>query len=341
MTWPIACVAAAGFLTAVATIASVLPLLRRRGILDVPNARSSHVVPTPRGGGLGVVLGLMVGSLVAWAFGMAVPSLSLFVGVVVVAAVGLADDLSGGLSAGSRLLVQLVAALFVVGIANGPLVLGVANTWWRVVWSLAAVLWIVGVTNIFNFLDGIDGFAGTQAVSVAICLAASGSTPFAGVFLGVAGAAVGFLVFNWHPARIFLGDVGSYAVGFFFAAVPFQAEPSSRFSCLFFVVIGMWFFLFDGSWTLMRRLVRREKVWEAHREHLYQRLVRAGYSHSQVAGVLGIAMVVLGLGSVVLVGLLGGGGYAISALIAGISAWAYVLVVRRAEGSAAMSVVSE
>ena len=341
MVWQIVCVAAASFLTAVATTATILPLLRRRGILDVPNDRSSHMVPTPRGGGIGVVLGLTVGCSVAWAFGMPVPSLSLFGGVILVAVVGLADDLSGGLPAGLRLLVQVVAALLVVGTANGPLFPGVGGASLLVVSILAAVLWIVGVTNIFNFLDGIDGFAGAQAVSVAICLAASGSTPFAVVFLGVAAAAVGFLVFNWHPARIFLGDVGSYAVGFFFAAVPFQAEPSSRFSCLFFVIIGMWFFLFDGSWTLMRRLVRREKVWEAHREHLYQRLVRAGYSHSQVAGVLGIAMVVLGLGSVVLVGLLGGGGYAISALIAGISTWAYVLVVRRAEDSAAVSIVSE
>jgi len=263
-----------------------IPLLQRKGVVDVPNARSSHTLPTPRGGGLGILLGLAVGLLTAWLLGMRVPSPELFLGALLIASVGFMDDRSGGMSVGIRLAIQFVAAGLVVlhtgGLSHLPLPepLDGSLGWLAVP---VALLWIVGVTNFYNFLDGIDGFAGFQGGVVGLGIAFLDQTGlFMGIGLAIAGACAGFLLHNWHPAKIFMGDVGSGTLGFVLAALPFQLDFGYRGQAVFVVAMCLWFFLSDGAFTICRRLWQREKVWEAHRAHLYQRLVRTGLRHDRV-----------------------------------------------------------
>jgi glycosyltransferase WbpL len=152
------------------------------------------------------------------------------------------------------------------------------------------VLWIVAVVNFYNFMDGIDGLAGLQAVITGTGIAAAGFDPLSS-FLGaaLAGAAAGFLVFNWSPASIFLGDAGSGVLGYTLAVLPFLAPLESRADIVWLVASSLWFFLADATFTLLRRTARGERPHEAHREHLYQRLVAAGSSHSAVSAGLGLA----------------------------------------------------
>lgn len=252
----------------------LIRLLRKRGLLDVPNQRSSHTVPTPRGGGLGILVGVGAALTVAAGLGLGALKVGLLAGAALVAICGLWDDFHG-LSVRIRLLIQCVAAGMVIAGSGGldrlplpePLAipLGVAG-------SALAVLWIVGVTNIYNFLDGIDGFAGAQGLIAGAALALIDHR-FSVAGSALAGASAGFLMHNWHPARIFMGDVGSTTLGFLFAALPWQIEPpGGRSRAVYFVALFLWFFLADGVFTLIRRVLRGEKIWLSHRSHLYQAL---------------------------------------------------------------------
>ncbi len=273
----------------------------RLGLVDRSNARSSHVGEVARGGGFGLLLGAGAG-LLAYDPGVAPASAAagLVLGVVLLAVVGLADD-RWGLSPWLRLAVQLAAAALAVRTTGGlerlplpaplDLELGPAA-------GVAAVVWIVAVINFYNFLDGIDGLAGLQAVVTGAALALAAWEPLAAA-LGacLAAAALGFLVHNWAPARIFLGDVGSGTLGFCFAAAPLLAPPAVRAPAVFLVALSLFLFLADASWTLAVRLRRGERPHQAHREHLYQRLVAGGWSHARVSALLGLAALVLtGLG---------------------------------------------
>jgi UDP-N-acetylmuramyl pentapeptide phosphotransferase/UDP-N-acetylglucosamine-1-phosphate transferase len=199
-----------------------------------------------------------------------------------------------------RLLIQLVAAALIVGGTGGidrlplpvPLDLPLGPAAIPV-----ALIWILGVINVYNFLDGIDGFAALQGLLAGVCLAvfASGSV-MAATGLALAGACGGFLVFNWHPAKVFMGDIGSGVLGFTLAALPFQLATSSRGDAIFLVSICLWFFLSDGVFTILRRASRGERVWHAHRSHLYQRLVMTGLRHDRVVlYVLSAAAILAGL----------------------------------------------
>ncbi|MCG2659386.1 MAG: glycosyltransferase family 4 protein, partial [Kiritimatiellae bacterium] len=156
------------------------------------------------------------------------------------------------------------------------------------------LVWIVGLTNAYNFMDGIDGIAGGQAVVAGLgwaVLGWIGAQPLVGVMgLLIATASLGFLGHNWPPAKIFMGDVGSAFLGFSFAALTVMASQSNPI----FVLAGIaliWPFVFDAVFTFARRLCRGEKIWAAHRSHLYQRLVISGLSHGQVSGLyIGLAM---------------------------------------------------
>jgi UDP-N-acetylmuramyl pentapeptide phosphotransferase/UDP-N-acetylglucosamine-1-phosphate transferase len=276
-------------------------LARSGGLwLDIPTARSSHRLPTPRGGGLGLLAGAAAGvAVAAWSGTIQQLPGSLVLATLIVAGAGLADDMRGGLPPVFRLAVQLIAAILVTG-SCGPIerlplpdpaapLLGWAG-------YPLTVLWLVGVTNIYNFLDGIDGLAAVQGLAAGLALAlAVGTAPEAQVALSLAGGCAGFLVHNWHPARIFLGDVGSAALGFLFAAIPLYAtrDAAERAELVWLAILVLWFFLADGAFTLCRRVWRGERVWEPHRSHLYQRLVQTGWSHARVALTVGLATVAL------------------------------------------------
>jgi UDP-N-acetylmuramyl pentapeptide phosphotransferase/UDP-N-acetylglucosamine-1-phosphate transferase len=157
-------------------------------------------------------------------------------------------------------------------------------------WPLT-LLWIVGMTNAFNFMDGIDGIAGITAAAAGGGLAAAAGLlrvePVALVSLAFAAASVGFLACNWPPARIFMGDVGSAFCGFMIAVLPLAGGPEAAASLVPIVAVTMWPFIFDTAYTLCRRLARGENVFRAHRSHLYQRLVITGWSHRAVSTLYG------------------------------------------------------
>jgi UDP-N-acetylmuramyl pentapeptide phosphotransferase/UDP-N-acetylglucosamine-1-phosphate transferase len=294
-------VGSAGIATALVAFAACAVLVDtarraalRRGWLDLPNDRSLHVRPTPRVGGLGILAALLAGGATAAATlpVQPIPLITLLGLGIAVALVSLWDDL-GGLSPLARLAVHVVVATTAVGIL-GPLSIPSGPAGLEPPPLLAATLtvfWITGFINAFNFMDGIDGIAGGQA------LVAGAGWAFAGWWTGqplplalglsLAAGAAAFLFYNWSPASIFMGDVGSALLGFLLAAVPLGAGPSRPFAPA--VLLMVWPFLFDASFTLLRRAWRREPLLRPHRTHLYQRLVQTGWSHAEVAA-LYIAM---------------------------------------------------
>lgn len=273
-------------------------LALKKALVDRPNERSSHTLPVPRLGGAAfvpVVLG--ASGLVAWHEIQSWSAVATFIAAAVVLyGIGLMDDVRP-LPARLRLAGHVLAAavfVWVVGSVRPEAlaVSGLSN--WIVVGSV--ILWIVGLLNIYNFMDGIDGLAGTQAVVAGVTWTAIGvscGAPYA-VCLGAFTAAggLGFLVLNWPPAKIFMGDAGSTVLGFLFSAMPLLVGAEARAApganrLLLAAGLIVWPFLADGAFTILRRLRKRENIFRAHRSHLYQRLVIAGNSHRQVTGVYG------------------------------------------------------
>lgn len=282
----------------VAVLSSVLvAVLSRRlhaaGIVDAVGARSSHAQPTPRGGGLGFVAAATIGWIVAAIVSpgvSATPLLGVAGAGLAVAAVGFLDDLRG-VPAIARLLVHLGAAVAGLGslsafesIGGGPLIVaGVFAT------MVVGVAWLV---NAFNFMDGTDGFAATHGLAavgvVAVPLLASPAGPECTLAivmaLAVAGALLGFLPFNWPKARIFMGDVGSGWLGLMVALTWVAAgrvRPDAALAGLAWIAP----FLMDASVCVVRRALRGERVWQAHRSHAYQNLVRRLGGHARLLGV--------------------------------------------------------
>jgi UDP-N-acetylmuramyl pentapeptide phosphotransferase/UDP-N-acetylglucosamine-1-phosphate transferase len=254
-----------------------------RAVLDIPNARSSHAVPTPRGGGVGILVGFVAGMAFWVAAGGVLPprAIGWLAGALLVAAVSFVDDLRS-LPASLRLATHLLggAILTIVGVQERELPLVVAIP--------LAFLWITLLTNIFNFMDGIDGLATAQAIVAGATYAVAGAlvgNPLVGAAGALlAAASAGFLVHNLPPARIFMGDVASTFLGFNFAGLALLGNLGVGGGLLpvEFGVVVMAPFLFDSVITLLRRIVRGERWFEAHRSHYYQRLVQAGVSHGRV-----------------------------------------------------------
>lgn len=285
----------AGVVT-VALCPLVLGAARRLGIIDCPNGRSSHLVPTPKAGGLAPVMGATAGVLVAGRLGGDAVA-TVLIGALLFAAIGLADDLRD-ISVRVRLAGQLAVAL--VGVRWLLADLASPGTW-RLVVVAATVVWVVGYVNAFNFMDGVNGMA-VALVAVAgatwWALAQWRDLPdLAGAAALVALAALGFLPFNVPAARIFLGDVGSYFFGAWLALV---VVLGLRAGIAPEAMVGpLVLSLADTSTTVARRLVRGEPWWQGHREHVYQRLVQHGWSHVRTtAAVAGLMAVAAALGAV-------------------------------------------
>jgi UDP-N-acetylmuramyl pentapeptide phosphotransferase/UDP-N-acetylglucosamine-1-phosphate transferase len=273
--WPAAVAIATGLLACLVTRV-LIPILARREILDHPNERSSHRVPTPRGGGIAVTGSVLLAWIVLIRTGSA-PSgvLGIAFGTVLLAVVSWIDDVRG-LSPLARLLAQVVAVM--IG-------LSALSEWHGLLQStLIAFVWVWWI-NLFNFMDGIDGLASTEAAAIG-----AGLLLFASVGVGadpalrwlaaaVIGAAIGFLVWNWSPAKIFLGDVGSVPLGY---VLGFLLLGLAAHGYWLVALILPLYFLADATITLLRRLLRRERVWRAHREHFYQQAVGGGLNHAAV-----------------------------------------------------------
>ncbi len=249
----------------------------RLGLVDLPNTRSSHTLPTPRGGGLGIVAGVMTGVLLLNVFGTR-PSQrfdALVLGAAAIAALGAIDDLHP-LRARYRLVSQLLVAAAVVTALGGvgrlplPPPLDVSLGWLAAPFT---VLWLMTVTNFYNFMDGIDGLAGGQAVASCIGVAlAAWSLGAVQLAVILAASAVGFLVLNRPPARVFLGDTGSTSLGFAIAGLPLLAPVAHRPMAVFAVAVGLSLFLLDPAETLWRIACSGRRIGTAHRWHSYQLL---------------------------------------------------------------------
>ena len=264
---------------------TLIDLLTRLEIFDQPNQRSSHDRPRVRGGGLAIlpVLVLVWAGAAIWLSDSPPRLWALVVGLSLLAAISWFDDLRD-LDIRIRLAAQAVAVLIgLVALGDAAAVFqGWLPAW--LAWPLVTLAWLWFV-NLFNFMDGIDGISGVECIALglgmALVAAIGGLNPSLLALPALLAAAVaGFLVWNWHPARIFLGDVGSIPLGYLLAWLLFQLAAEGALAA---ALILPAYYLADATVTLLRRALRREPFWLPHREHFYQHAVRAGHSHDRIA----------------------------------------------------------
>ncbi|MFW7343394.1 glycosyltransferase family 4 protein [Pollutimonas sp. H1-120] len=257
-------------------------------VIDIPNKRSSHTMPTPRGGGVAIVACFLLSLPVLAMMGWIGWSMAYCIGGagLVVALLGFLDD-HGHIAARWRLLGHFAAAAWVLFWMGGLPAFSVFGHMWDMGWFgyVLGALYLVWVLNLYNFMDGIDGLASVEAIFVAIGGASfyiiAGDTSLAGAPVALACAVAGFLYWNFPPAKIFMGDAGSGFLGVVLGALSLQAawvEPQLFWSWL--ILLGV--FIVDASLTLFRRLLRGERVYEAHRSHAYQWAARRFGKHLPV-----------------------------------------------------------
>lgn len=267
-------------LAATALSAAATGLIRsyalRQQVLDVPNARSSHTIPTPRGGGVALVMvwfGLVLASGRGWT-GHLAGDFTLLGACALIALVGAVDD-HRSLQARWRMLIHVAAAVAVLAALGGmpPIPFGATLAEAGLLGAAIGILYLVWLLNLYNFMDGIDGIAGLEAVTVAagaaLLMVLTGATTLLPATLALGGAALGFLVWNFPRARIFMGDGGSGFLGFTFGML--SLVSTLQVPTLFWAwVILLGVFIVDATTTLFARVRRREPLFEAHRSHAYQ-----------------------------------------------------------------------
>jgi UDP-N-acetylmuramyl pentapeptide phosphotransferase/UDP-N-acetylglucosamine-1-phosphate transferase len=288
----------------------VIRYLRNRSMLDIPNARSSHDTPVPRGGGIVIVFTWCLGMVSTWALRFPFPRLGMLapdgfvvaatIGMCVLAVLGYLDD-RRDLNPFLKLFIQVAVAaqaLYLSGLRLGEFGLPWGSGWDLGPWGwLASGLWLVGFTNIYNFMDGINGLAFTQLIfgGATFCLLGVSTADYELAISGAlaAGSAVGILKYNFPKANVFMGDVGSLPLGFLLALMGLRSAfgPKSEGISFLIPVLILWPFLYDGSFTLINRLVHGRNPVRPHRSHLYQRLVVLGLSHQDITLRYGLAMI--------------------------------------------------
>ena len=288
MTVLTAILAAAIFAASSILVRMILRWSLRRKLLAHPNERSSHSVPTPHGGGIAIVVPTLVAALIV---DRSQPMLVWAAGGFAIAVVSWIDDL--------RHVPNLIR--FAVHVSAA-----IAGAWSFGTLPLGdfafpvTVIWIAGLTNAWNFMDGIDGIAGLSAV-VAAVVAAILVPVSAVIAIPLAASTLGFLTLNWPPARIFMGDVGSAFLGYTLALLPLAGDADSDRG-VWLAVLPVWPFVLDTTFTFFRRALNRENVFAAHRSHLYQRLVIAGWSHARVTILYGVLAAIGGAAALLLRG---------------------------------------
>jgi Fuc2NAc and GlcNAc transferase len=262
----------------------------RRNWLAIPNLRSSHLHPTPLGGGLVIVAVTLSGFLLSvwlhpdWSWQVI---LAYILGALLVAGVSWWNDMRT-LPIWLRLLAHgLAAGLAIWGIGDWQMISLPGLVQFKLAWLGIPItlMWIVGLTNAYNFMDGIDGIAGSQAIVAGLGWAALGwliGQPLLSLLgLLIAASNLGFLGHNWPPAKVFMGDVGSAFLGYSFAVLPIIVSQIDYRAALAGILL-VWPFVFDSVFTILRRSLRGESILSAHRSHLYQRLIIVGHSHRTV-----------------------------------------------------------
>ncbi len=269
----------------------------KRQLIDYPGERHSHTHATPRGGGAGLVASWLLtpllffpGELPAWWLNCMLP------GAVALALMGGWDD-HASLSVRLRLCVQLAVSIFLVWSA-------VADGWIQgAAWMIGSGLFVMWMINLYNFMDGSNGMAGLQGIFGSVVLGVlfyqSGDTAFAWLAFALGASCAGFLPWNLGDAKVFMGDVGSLALGFVFAAMLLYGAGTGAFSKPVALMV-MLLFLTDASLTLLWRVIRGERWYNPHRQHLYQRMILHGMTHGRVASVYQAVNLVLVLPGILL-----------------------------------------
>lgn len=252
----------------------------KKSLVDIPNDRSSHTTPIPHGGGIAIAVTWFIG--ISYLFYIDDINSSLYFALmvgIIISVVSYFDDLFE-LSAKIRLLTQALVALFGLYFIGGLekidlVVFSIDN---QIITNIFAFFMIVWFINLYNFLDGIDGYAGSEAVFLGL----AGFLLFGGShFLVLVFAVLGFLVWNWHRAKIFMGDVGSTLLGYNIAIFTiYYANEEASNLWIWIILFGL--FWFDATLTLYRRYKNGEKLSQAHKKHAYQRLTQSGWTHDKV-----------------------------------------------------------
>jgi UDP-N-acetylmuramyl pentapeptide phosphotransferase/UDP-N-acetylglucosamine-1-phosphate transferase len=289
----------AAFLVAGALVPLLVRFAIGRNLLDVPNLRSSHEVPTPRLGGVAIFVGTLAGAVLLRSEGM-VPVLF---AAALVWAVGLVDDLSG-LHFGVKAAFQALAAAGLLYFYPPTLISSAPGALGILIFGVA-VFWIVSLSNAFNFMDGIDGFTGGVALVNALFLAPIVGT-MGGFFPALIGATAGFLIWNISPASIFVGDSGAYFLGFGLSAVALYAPALSgqQWTPIGFLACIVVFtpYLFDTGYTLIRRLKggAGKNIFLAHREHIYQRITPTTQMHRRTSNLYYALSIIAGFAALLI-----------------------------------------
>ena len=276
-----------GFLVSMAASYFFSRYRGRWAVLDLPNKRSLHNTPLPRLGGVGIVVGILISAIMTYQLsGMQQLSalLPVLCGFAIVIGISMLDDIDK-VHVLLRLIAHFAAAMLMV--YGGLFVSSLVITGWSIHLSVAvgivfSILFIVWMINLYNFMDGMDGLAAGMGVigfgTFAILGWLASAWPFTQISASIAAACGGFLCLNYPPAKIFMGDLGAASLGFLAAVLMLWASHHNIFP-LWVGVAVFSPFIVDATWTLVRRIVRGRKPWEAHREHVYQRLILMGWSH--------------------------------------------------------------
>lgn len=291
--------AAVTFLFVWRALKPLIAWLQRRAVFDIPNSRSSHAEITPRGGGIAVIVGILMACMIWFSMEPNLFAPLLLLGTAVLALVSWFDDRRGGLPVIFRLGIQALAVglLLLLLPANAIVTQGLVPVWAERIVLLLAWMWF---TNLFNFMDGINGITGVEMIAIGVgavlvvAWQAGGDILAPGLFM--AAAALGFLPWNWgERAKVFLGDVGSIPVGYLLGGLLLGLALGGAWAAA--LILPMYYWM-DATVTLLRRLLRGEKIWQAHRSHFYQQGARKFGSHAAVSlriGLLNTVLIVLAL----------------------------------------------
>ena len=274
-------------------------------LLDHPNERSLHVHAVPRTGGIAILTGIAVAAMFYSMSGqISAPAIWVTIAVLLLAYISFLDDRQG-LSVPARLVGQIASASLVV--SGGMTLTGVGLPGIQWIWPQAlgiaiSVIYLIWMVNLYNFMDGMDGFAGGMAVlgfgSFALLGYRSGDMAFMAINLIIASSAAAFLLANFPPAKLFMGDDGSATLGLLAGSMSIWAERHHLFP-LWVSILVFSPFIVDSSVTLLRRLLKRERIWQAHKTHYYQRLVQLGWGHRRTVMSEYVLMAACGLSALV------------------------------------------
>ena len=286
-------------------LASRVRLYALDRMLDIPNERSSHSSPTPRGGGFAIAVTILGGIALAASLNWLPHDLAIALvgGGVMIATVGWIDD-HRSLSPLTRFAVQFISAAWAMYWLGGlpSLSLGVVSLHLGIAGTILGSIGIVWAINLYNFVDGIDGLAAGEAVSTGVIggvlLLGVGKPALAILALLIAAANLGFLPHNWAPAKLFMGDAGSGLLGYLFAALAVASENTGGIPLMLWVLL-LGVFIFDATVTLCRRIAHGHRWHHAHHSHAYQRLVQAGRTHAQVSSMILLFNLVLAILAIV------------------------------------------